>query len=47
MNYFVLEHSDANTPSIYELRNKDGRIISVMEENNVLKEKLKNYKFKL
>ena len=44
MNYFVLEHSDANTPGIYELRNKDGRIISVMEENNVLKEKLKNYK---
>jgi dipeptidyl-peptidase-4 len=44
MNYFVLEHSDANTPSQFELRNKEGVLISIMEDNNELKEKIKFYK---
>jgi dipeptidyl-peptidase-4 len=43
MNYFVLDYSTANTPSNYELRNKDGKVISVMEDNQALKDKLKNY----
>lgn len=43
MNYFVLEYSNANTPSVYELKTKNGVTISKIEDNNTLKEKLKNY----
>jgi dipeptidyl-peptidase-4 len=43
MNYFVLEYSNANTPNQFELKTKNGKIISLMEENNNLKNSLKNY----
>lgn len=44
MNYFVLTHSDANTPPSYSLCNRDGKVISVLEDNATLKKKLSSYK---
>jgi dipeptidyl-peptidase-4 len=44
MNYFVLTHSTANKPSIYSLRNSDGSLIKVLEDNKELADKVASYK---
>jgi len=41
--YYVSSVSDANTPTVYELHNADGKLIKVLEDNKVLKEKLNAY----
>jgi dipeptidyl-peptidase 4 len=43
MNYFVLDYSNSTTPSVYELKNSDGKTISILEDNQLLKAKLKEY----
>ncbi len=43
MNYFVLDYSNSSTPSVYELKNSDGKTISLLEDNRTLNEKLKEY----
>lgn len=43
MNYFVLTHSDANTPPSYSLCSREGKVISVLENNATLKKKLSSY----
>ncbi|MBS1651846.1 MAG: S9 family peptidase [Bacteroidetes bacterium] len=42
--YYIISHSDANTPASYELRDINGKLIKVLEDNKELKEKLKQYK---
>ncbi|HQQ94528.1 MAG TPA: S9 family peptidase [Bacteroidia bacterium] len=41
--YYILSYSNASTPKITELRNSEGKIIKVLEDNATLKEKLKAY----
>ena len=43
MKYFVHTYSNANTPPIHSLRKSDGSLVVVLEENLILKNKLKNY----
>ncbi len=43
MRYFVKTFSNANTPAVYQLCDNNGKVISTLEENTKLKEKLKNY----
>ncbi len=42
-NYFIKIHSDANTPAIYSLCNKEGKELSILESNISLKGKLNSY----
>jgi dipeptidyl-peptidase-4 len=42
-NYFLVTHSDANTPDDYKLYNRKGVQLRVLEDNVELKEKLKVY----
>ncbi len=41
--YYVSSYSNANTPSVYELHSADGKLVKVLEDNKVLKEKMKGY----
>lgn len=43
MKYYVLSHSDANTPPVYELYTSDGKKIKTFEDNADLRDKLKKY----
>ena len=43
MSYFVLDYSNSTTPSVYELKNSDGKTVSLLEDNRMLNEKLKEY----
>ena len=43
MNYFVKNYSDANTPPVISLCDNTGKELSVLENNQVLANKLKNY----
>lgn len=42
-NYFLVTHSDANTPDDYKLYNRKGVQVRVLEDNVKLKQKLKTY----
>ena len=41
--YYVSTYSNANTPPVYELHSADGKLIKVLEDNKVLREKLTQY----
>ncbi len=43
--YYILSHSDANTPGSYELKRKDGTLVKTLEDNQALIEKMKEYNF--
>ena len=43
MKYFVKTHSNANTPQFISLCDNNGKLISVLEDNNALKDKLSAY----
>ena len=43
MRYFIHTYSNANTPPTISLRSNDGSIISVLQDNSRLKNKLKEY----
>jgi dipeptidyl-peptidase 4 len=43
--YYILEHSDANTPVSYALFNSKGKLLRVLEDNSVLKKRMKDYDF--
>lgn len=43
MQYFVKNYSDANTPNVYTLCNNQGKELAVLENNEALKGRLKNY----
>lgn len=43
MKYFIKSYSDANTPNTSTLCDKNGKELFVLEENQSLKKKLKNY----
>ena len=45
MNYFVKNYSNANTPPVYSLCDNNGKEITVMENNEALKNRIKNYEF--
>lgn len=45
MNYFVKNYSNANTPPVYSLCDNNGKEITVMENNEALKNRMKNYEF--
>ena len=40
MKYFVHTYSNANTPATISLRKSDGSLVSVLEDNSVLRNKL-------
>lgn len=41
--YYISTYSDANTPPVYELNSIDGKTVKVLEDNDTLKSKMKNY----
>lgn len=41
--YYISSWSDANTPPIYELRDANGTVVKMLENNIALKDKLKDY----
>lgn len=43
MNYFVLSHSDANHPTTYKLCDNTGKVLTTMEDNAALSERLSKY----
>ncbi|MFZ5939831.1 MAG: S9 family peptidase [Bacteroidota bacterium] len=43
--YYILSHSDANNPQTISLYDHKGKKIRVLEDNNALKEKTKEYRF--
>ena len=43
MKYFIHTYSNANTPPTISLRSNDGSLISVLQDNSRLKNKLKEY----
>ena len=43
MKYFVHTYSNANTPATISLRKSDGSLVSVLEDNSVLRNKLNDY----
>lgn len=43
--YYILSHSDANTPSSYELKRKDGTLVKMLENNQAYIDKMKEYNF--
>ncbi len=43
--YYVSKWSDANTPPVYELHSADGKLVKVLENNQPVNDKLKNYEF--
>jgi dipeptidyl-peptidase-4 len=45
MNYFVKNYSNANTPPVYSLCDNNGKEIAVLENNETLKNRIKQYEF--
>ena len=45
MKYYVSTWSDANTPPVYKLHTADGKVIDILEENEILRSLLKDYNF--
>lgn len=45
MNYFVYSYSNANTPATFSLCTNTGKVITEMESNNTLKERIKDHDF--
>lgn len=43
--YYILSNSDANTPGYYELKRKDGTLVKVLNDNQEMAEKMKEYGF--
>ncbi len=43
--YYILSYSSANMPPIYELYNRKGKLIRVLEDNCTLKQNVKDYGF--
>ena len=43
--YYILSHSDANTPISYELKRKDGTLVKMLENNQAYIDKMKEYNF--
>ncbi len=43
MNYFINTFSDANTPQVYTLRNKGGKVLKTIKDNAGLKETIAQY----
>jgi dipeptidyl-peptidase 4 len=43
--YYVTSFSDANTPGYYELKRKDGSLVKVLNDNQALTDKMKDYNF--
>ncbi len=44
-DYYILSHSDANSPATYILYNRKGKLIRVLETNKELKKKIEEYGF--
>lgn len=44
-DYYIMSHSGANTPPVYELYNRKGKLIRVLEDNAELKAKAMEYGF--
>ncbi len=44
-DYYILSHSDANTPAVYKLFNKKGKMIRVLEDNKDLQKATEEYGF--
>ncbi|MCF8346533.1 MAG: S9 family peptidase [Bacteroidales bacterium] len=44
-DYYILSHSDANTPAVYKLYNKKGKMIRVLEDNEALKKTTEAFGF--
>ncbi len=42
-DYYINTWSDANTPPVYTVNQSDGTLVRVLEDNKVLREKLKTY----
>ncbi len=42
-NYFINKHSDANTPYTFTLKDKSGKELMILEDNNELLERMKDY----
>ncbi|MCA1746748.1 MAG: DPP IV N-terminal domain-containing protein, partial [Bacteroidales bacterium] len=42
-DYYIMSHSDADTPPVYELYNKRGKRIRVLEDNSALKKTTEEY----
>ncbi|MFA7359982.1 MAG: S9 family peptidase [Candidatus Kapaibacterium sp.] len=45
LKYYILSHSDANTPGFYELKRKDGTLVKMLEDNHAVVDKMKEYNF--
>lgn len=43
--YYILSQSDANTPGYYELKRKDGTLVKVLNDNQEMIDKMKEYNF--
>lgn len=46
-DYYILSYSNANTPPVYELHNRRGKLIRTLEDNAELKEKAEAHGFAL
>ncbi len=44
-DYYILSHSSANTPPVYELYNRRGKLIRVLEDNAELKQSTEDHVF--
>lgn len=44
-DYYILSHSTANSPTMYELYNRKGKLIRVLEDNAALEQTAKEYGF--
>lgn len=44
-DYYILSHSGANTPPVFELFNRKGKLIRVLEDNSALKKTTEEYNF--
>lgn len=44
-DYYIMSHSDANTPPVYELYNRKGKLIRLLEDNAKLKKAAEEHGF--
>jgi dipeptidyl-peptidase-4 len=44
-DYYILSHSTVNTPPVYELYNKKGKLIRVLEDNAAMTKTIEDYQF--
>jgi dipeptidyl-peptidase-4 len=44
MKYYINRFSDANTPSVYTINSNDGRQLRMLEDNKVLRDKMKDFR---